>query len=169
MYAELVQLVDDTSLSLVIRAAKDDWKKAIQILREYYMGTSKPRIISLYTELTSLKMEENKSVTDHLIRAEKAATSLKSANEVICDSLLVTVVLKGQPPSHKTFSTVVTQSDKEWIFVEFKVQLRSFEESEKACRPHKISEGNDHTVMKAKSRESTGNLKYFVCGRPGHN
>ncbi|KAK3876346.1 hypothetical protein Pcinc_018858 [Petrolisthes cinctipes] len=84
VYAELVQLLDDTSLSLVIREAKDDVKKAIKILREYYMGTSKPRIISLYTELTSLKMEGNESVTDYLIKAEKAATSLKSANEVAC-------------------------------------------------------------------------------------
>ncbi|KAK3883860.1 hypothetical protein Pcinc_011828 [Petrolisthes cinctipes] len=137
VYAELVQLLDDTSLSLVIREAKDDGKKAIKILREYYMGTSKPRIISLYTELTSLKMEGNESVTDYLIKAEKAATSLKSANEVIIDSLLVAMVLKGLPHSYKTFATVVTQREKEWTFMEFKVQLRSYEETEKACKPHK--------------------------------
>ena len=58
VYAELVQLLDDTSLSLVMREAKDNGQKAMRILREYYMGTSKPRIISLYAELTSLKMEE---------------------------------------------------------------------------------------------------------------
>ncbi|KAK3876711.1 hypothetical protein Pcinc_018523 [Petrolisthes cinctipes] len=168
VYAELVQLLDDTSLSLVIREAKDDGKKAIKILREYYMETSKPRILSLYTELTSLKMEGNESVTDYLIKAEKAATSLKSANEVIIDSLLVAMVLKGLPPSYKTFATVVTQREKEWTFMEFKVQLRSYEETEKACKPHKKSENNDHTVMKANSRESTSNLKCFVCGRPGH-
>ena len=51
VYAELVQLLDDTSLSLVIRDAKDNGKKALKILREHYLGTSKPRIIALYTEL----------------------------------------------------------------------------------------------------------------------
>ena len=126
VYAELVQLLDDTSLSLVIRDAKDDGKKALQILREHYLGTSKPRIISLYTELTSLSMPEGENVTDYLIRAEKAATSLKNAGEVISDSLLVAMVIKGLPLSYKTFSTVVTQREKQWTFVEFKVQIKKF-------------------------------------------
>ena len=109
VYAELVQLLDDTSLSLVIRDASDDGKKALKILREHYLGSSKPRIISLYTELTSLKMKEEESVTDYLIRAEKAATSLKNAKEVISDSLLVAMVLKGLPPSYKTFYSSDTE------------------------------------------------------------
>ena len=53
-FAELIQLLDDRSLSLIIRDAKDDGRKALKILREHYLGTGKPRVISLYTELTSL-------------------------------------------------------------------------------------------------------------------
>ena len=53
-YAELIQFLDDKSLSLVMRDAADDGRKAQQILREHYAGSSTPRIISLYTELTSL-------------------------------------------------------------------------------------------------------------------
>ena len=53
-YAELIQFLDDTSLSLVMRDAVDDGNKALKILREHYAGGGKPRIISLYTELTSL-------------------------------------------------------------------------------------------------------------------
>ena len=45
------------------------------------MGTGKPRIISLYTELTSLKMGTDERVTDYAIRAETAANSLKQAGE----------------------------------------------------------------------------------------
>ena len=52
VFAELVQLLDDRSLSLIIREAKNDGVAALAILREYYIGSSKPRIISLYTELT---------------------------------------------------------------------------------------------------------------------
>ena len=50
-FAELVQFLDDTSLGLVIRDARDDGKKALEILREHYAGSGKPRIISLYTQL----------------------------------------------------------------------------------------------------------------------
>ena len=50
------------------------------------MGVSKPRTISFYTELISLKMRDEESVTDYLMRSEKAATSLKNAGEVISDS-----------------------------------------------------------------------------------
>ena len=53
-FAQLIQCLDDRSLSLVMRDAKDDGKKALQILRNHYMGKSKPRVLALYTELTSL-------------------------------------------------------------------------------------------------------------------
>ena len=62
-----------------MRDAVDDGKKALKILREHYAGTGKPRIISLYTELTSLVKQTNESVTDYIIRAETAAAALKNA------------------------------------------------------------------------------------------
>jgi len=37
----------------------------------------KPKVIALYTELTSLKLQPNEEVTDYMIRAEMAAASLK--------------------------------------------------------------------------------------------
>jgi len=50
-FAELIQCLDDRSLSLVIRDAMDDGiRKALQILRDHYLGKSKPRIITLYTD-----------------------------------------------------------------------------------------------------------------------
>ena len=54
VFAELVQSLDDKSLSLIIRDASDDGRKALKILREHYLRSTKPRIISLYCELTSL-------------------------------------------------------------------------------------------------------------------
>ena len=53
-FAELIQFLDDRSLSLMMRDAVDDGRAALKILREHYAGASTPRIISLYTELTSL-------------------------------------------------------------------------------------------------------------------
>ena len=44
---ELIQCLDDTSLSLVMRDATDDGRKALQILRDHYANQGKPRIITL--------------------------------------------------------------------------------------------------------------------------
>ena len=77
-YAELIKFLDDKSLSLVMREAADDGSKALQILRSHYASQDKPRIIALYTELTSLKKESGETVTDYIIRAEKTVTSLRN-------------------------------------------------------------------------------------------
>lgn len=68
-YAELIQFLDDKSLSLVMRQADDDGRGALKILREYYAGKGKPRIINLYTELTSLQKSPTENVTEYVIRA----------------------------------------------------------------------------------------------------
>ena len=55
LFAELIQYLDDKSLSLVIRDAWDNGRKALIILREHYLLKGKPKVISLCTELTSLR------------------------------------------------------------------------------------------------------------------
>jgi len=94
-----------------------------------------------------------------MLRAETAATSLKSAGEVISDSLLIAMILKGLPSEYKIQCTVITQKDKELTFAQFKVALRSFEETEK-----QISQCDD-TVMKVKDAKS---IQCFVCRKYGH-
>jgi len=68
-----------------------------------------------------------------VIRAETAAAALNNANENVSesDSLLIAMVLKGLPESFKPFVVVVTQSDKEQTFTEFKAVLRSSEDTER--------------------------------------
>ena len=51
-HAELIQVLDDRSLSLVMRVAPNDGRKAFKILKDHYRPKGKPRIIALYTELT---------------------------------------------------------------------------------------------------------------------
>ena len=102
-FAQLIQCLDDRSLSLVMRDAKGDGRKALKILRNHYMGKSKPRVLALYTELTSLQKGHDECITDYVLRAETAAASLKSAGETVSDSLLIAMVLKGLPTEYKTF------------------------------------------------------------------
>ena len=95
VFAELVQVLDDRSLSLIIRDARDDGRKAIRILRDHYLPKGKPRVITLYTELTSLTKQLSESVTDYIIRAETTKASLTNAGETIQESLLIAMILKG--------------------------------------------------------------------------
>ena len=179
VFAEIVQCLDDRSLTLVMRDAKDDGRKAIEILREHYVGKGKPRVIALYTELTSLKMSEDCGLTDYVLKAETAATSLKSAGEEISDSLLVAMVLKGLPMQYNTFKTVVTQSERDMSFTEFKVALRSFEETEK-CQQPSASDVTDRVMtaqptLRTRSNRSAGRaaptnpsdsvITCYACGR----
>ena len=115
-FAELIQYLDERSLGLVMHDGRDDGRKSLKILREHYAGSGKPRIIVLYTTLTSLQKNVSESVTDYIIRAETAASSLKAAGEVISDGLLISMVLKGLPPEYKSFVVIITQSDKVLTF-----------------------------------------------------
>ena len=129
MYAELVQVFDDTSLSLIIREAEDDGKLAFDILCQHYYGKTKPWIIALYTELTFVKKKPDEIITDYFLPAEKSATALKNADETISDSLLVAMCIKGLPAEYSSFSIVITQLDDDISFAEFKSALKSFEET----------------------------------------
>ena len=111
VFAKLIQFLDDKSLSLTIRDAEDDGTQDLKILKEYYIGNTKPRIIGLYTELTSLVMGTNEGITDYIIRAESVCKSSKSDREGVSDSLLITMILKYLSAQHGAFSTVITQKN----------------------------------------------------------
>ena len=105
-YAELIQFLDDKSLSLVMRDGTDDGRKALKILREHYASQSKPQIIMLCTELTSLEVGTNETVTEYLIRAEKVITALRNAKETLSDGVIIAMILKGLPESYSLSSNL---------------------------------------------------------------
>ena len=165
-YAELVNLLDDKSLALIMRDAPDDGRRALQILRSHYAGCSKPRVITLYTELTRLTKDDGETITDYIIKAEKVMTALRNAGENLSDSLMVAMTLKGLPDSYKPFTVNVTQSQEEITFPTFKAKLRSFEEIEKLNKPAKADNVMATTNM-TQSKE-TLNQGCFNCHRKGH-
>lgn len=158
-FAELIQFLDDRSLSLVMRDAVDDGREALKILRSHYAGTGKPRIIALYTELTSLSKGSDETITDYIIKAETVATALRNAEEEVQDSLLVAMVLKGLPDAYKSFVAVITQRDDTITFQEFKVLLRDYGETERTRK-------SDDSIMRASFDKN--NRKCYSCGQMGH-
>ena len=58
VFATLVQFLDNQALKLIIRDAKNNGRHSLQILRDHYLGSTKPRVISMYCDLTSLKLKE---------------------------------------------------------------------------------------------------------------
>ena len=146
-FAELIQFLDDRSLSLVMRDAYDDGRKALNILKEHYAGKGKLRIISLYTELASLSKLSTDSVTYYVIKGETTATALRNAGETVSDGLLIAMILKGLTVQYKPFEVVITQNDKNMTFTDFKVALRNFADTENARGTRK----DDSVVMRTHS------------------
>ncbi|KAK3892176.1 hypothetical protein Pcinc_003967 [Petrolisthes cinctipes] len=137
----------------------DKGKEALQILRNYYLGASKPRVISLYKKLSTLRLGGDEQLVDYIIRAEAVTAALKKAGEAVSDSMTMAMVLSGLPQAYDTFSTVVEQREKEMTFQEFKKALMNYEESGKLRSPRE-----EESVMNT----SRFPLKCYECHQPGH-
>ena len=77
------------SNELTFRYTSFNGREALRILRDHYAGKAKPRIISLYTKLASLKKEQNEGVTDYIIRTEATLTALRNAGETLHNGLII--------------------------------------------------------------------------------
>lgn len=176
-YAELVQCLDNKSLSLVMRDAKRNGRKALAILREHYAGKDKPRVVSLHCELSSLQKASNETVTDYIIRAETIFTSLRRADEHIRDGLQIAMVVKGLPDSYKPFVVHITQTNDVVTFSEFKTKLRSYESTEKYRKSDANAEEDNVMKMSGTTRwrgrgrgkkMDLADVECYACGKKGH-
>lgn len=175
MYAELIRLIDDKSLSLVRHEAADKGREALKILRDHYSGKSKPRIINHYTTLMRLRMAKNECVTDYIIRTENKITALRDAGENMSNRLIITMVLDGLPDLFKPLTVQITQNEDNVTFIDFKRRLRVYEEAEKINK----TEPKD-TVTKTYTKEQVTSKAHIhcrkkvderscsKCGRRGH-
>ena len=159
-FAELTLCLDDKSLTLIFRDAKDDGRKALSILRGHYLSSSETRVIGLYTELTSLKKEDGEDLTDYMLRAETAAAMLKQAGETVSDNLVVAMILKGLPSEYQPFVTVTAQRREPHTLTSFKQALRTHEETMKVCE----KDNNTDNVMFMGSQK----IRCYGCGQLGH-
>eukprot|EP00794_Sanderia_malayensis_P017214 gene17214-18935_t len=137
-YAELVQVLDERSLQLVMNDAANDGQAAFQILKNHYASIEKPRVLTLYEELTTIKMGSDEDIADYTIRAERAATGLRTAGETMTDNLLIAMALKGLPESYQPFVVVHTQLDDYKTLTEFKAALNNYANIEALRSPTQL-------------------------------
>ena len=124
-------------------------------------------MLALYSDLSSLKMTSSESVTDYVIRAETAAASLKAAGEVISDSLLIAMVLKGLTPEFKTFSAIIIHDKDEVSFLKFKADIKCYEETMKSSCSKREAPKPEETVMDVRS-SGPASVMCYRCKLPGH-
>ena len=74
-FAELVQYLDEIPLSLMLPDTKDNAREALRILRTHYAQSGKPRIITLYNQLTNFKKSHGESITDYIIWVGNTVTT----------------------------------------------------------------------------------------------
>ena len=101
---------------MVVTDANNNGREALKILRGYYASIDMLRILSLYEELTTIRMGVNEDVTDYIIRAERAASGLNAAGENISDNLAMAMLLKGLPNDFKPFVVIQAHLDKPRTF-----------------------------------------------------
>ena len=131
-----------------MRESTGDGREAMKLLKTHYAGKGNVRLIALWTELTSLEKLPSESITDYILKAEKAATSLKNASQTVSDPLLIAMMMKGLPEQYKPFCVVTTQNEVTEMS-KFKVNLRSFEETERV-RGGAFDGDDSSSVMKAR-------------------
>ena len=152
IYAELLQCLDDKSVALIMRDAKNKGREALEILQEHYAGHSKPKIVGLYVNLANLEMKRNESMTDYILRAEKMSSLLKAAGETVSDGLLIAMVTKGLSPEYETFAVLTSQRSEEPSFTAFKVALRNFQETRHMHNQYKTDEASTDAVLKLQTQ-----------------
>ena len=76
------------------------------------------------------------SLCTHISGAERLASNLKAAGEIIGYNLLVAMVMKGLPSTFDSFIVFVTRSAKDYTFTEFKSDIRNFSQNVKSGESH---------------------------------
>ena len=124
IWCELVQFIDRESLSMLRHDCKNDGPKAWIELKNRFKSSAKPRIMTLMTQLTSLKLGPSESMETYLNRAREISYNLSEVQEPVSDSMLTSLVLRGLPEQYNSFVTV--QNFSTCDFAETRRKLQTF-------------------------------------------
>ena len=167
IWAELVQVLDKRSVMLIRRDCRNKGSKAYKMLCEHYRSTDKPRIMSMMSKLTGLRMNDDEQVEDYLIRAEELSYGLEDAGQTVAESMLISLILKGLPESFEQFVTIQNCSKDAATYEDIKKDLISYVN-------HKTERNSASGILKhevasfSKGKPKVFKGKCFKCGLHGH-
>ena len=159
VWCELVQCLDKASINF-IRGHKPNGTAAWTALTKLHKSTERPRVQSLMTQLTGLKMTSGKKVTDYLTKADGLKLDLAEAGEVVSDALFSAMILKCLPSDFGSVVAVLNLGTAKGYY-EMKQDLVNFEASRGLCVSSKIS----MTAFHSAGRKPP---KFSKCGKMGH-
>ena len=113
-------------------------------------------------------MSEEEHITDYVIRAERAATGLRSAGETLTDYLVIAMLLKGLPEAYKPFVVVHTELDKYKTLVEFKAALTKYPNTEAVRSPVQASAMTVSKQSKCPQSQTQVQWPCLSCCKKGH-
>ena len=124
IWCELVQFLDKELLIMRRHDCKNYDPKAWRELQGRFKSAEKPRVMTLMTQLTSLKLGGGESMELYLNRAREISYNLQEVKEPVSDSMLTSLVLRGLPEMYSSFVTVQNFSTAD--FAETRRKLQSF-------------------------------------------
>jgi transposase InsO family protein len=111
IYCELVMYLDSESLMYIRHDCKrsdgsGDGTKAWDMLNDRFASKEKPAVMAITQQLTNLRLTGNEPVSNYLLRSQELLAQLRSAGEVMSDSLVNSFILQGLPPVFESFVTM---------------------------------------------------------------
>ena len=82
VYADIVDAVDDISLGLILNDAKNDGKKAYNILIDYYLGSHRARKNNTIKDLIRVSLKSNETIIQFTCRVDRMRDTLALASPV---------------------------------------------------------------------------------------
>ena len=156
---ELVQCFDKASINF-IRGHKPNGTAAWTDLTKLHKSIERPRVQSLMTHLTGLKMTSGEKVTDYPTKAEGLKLVLAEAGEVVSDARFTAMILKGLPSDFDSFVAVLNFGTAKRYY-EMKQDLVNFAATRGLC----VSSETSMTAFHSTVRKPP---KCFKCGKMGH-
>ena len=159
VWCELVQCLDKGSINF-IRGHKPNGTAAWAALTKLHKSTERPRVQSLMSQLTGLKMTTGEKVTEYLTKAEGLKLDLEEAGEAVSDALFTAMVLKGLPNDFDSVVAVLNFGSAK-TYHEMKQDLVNFA----ATRGLGCSSETSMTAFHSSGKKLP---KCFKCGKMGH-
>ena len=130
VYQLLVNAIDDESFKLIFTEAKDDGKKALEILSDRYLGSKSDLEVELLTELFDVKIHNNEDHIKFINRIDLIKSQLESNNIKLPDKAFTVLALRGLAGNkYEQFRSSV-KVRKDWpLWAEFKSLIKVHESS----------------------------------------